>query len=72
MKKLRLLSRLVQYLVSTFTKVFFLSQLLVVGEVSGGSCAGSTFPILVANDKGDTKIFAFDYNIGANRLVIAG
>jgi hypothetical protein len=40
--------------------------------VSGGSCAGSTFPILVANDKGDTKIFAFDYNLGANRLVIAG
>jgi hypothetical protein len=26
----------------------------------------------VANDKGDTKIFAFDYNLGANRLVIAG
>ena len=69
MKNARLQSRLVQYLVSTFTTVFFLSQLLVV---SGGACAGSTFPILVANDKGDTKIFAFDYNLGANRLVVAG
>jgi hypothetical protein len=72
MKNVRLLSHLVQYLVSTFTTAFFFSQLLVVGVVSGGACAGSTFPIFVANDKGDTKIFAFDYNLGANRLVIAG
>jgi hypothetical protein len=72
MKNVRLPSRLLQYLVSTFTTVFFFTQLLVVGVVSVGACAGSTFPIFVANDKGDTKIFAFDYNLGANRLVIAG
>ena len=72
MKNVRLLSRLVQYLVSSFTTVSFLSQLLVVEVVSGGACAGSNFPIRVANDKGDTKIFAFDYNLAANRLVIAG
>ena len=41
-------------------------------EVSGGACPGSIFPILIGNDKGDTKIFAFDYNLAANRLVVAG
>ena len=60
-----------QYLLKILAAVFFLHHLLVV-EVSGGACPGSIFPILVGNDKGDTKIFAFDYNLAANRLVVAG
>ena len=69
MKNALVLCRLVQYLVSIFTTMAFLTQIAVV---SGDDCDRSTFPVLISNDKGDTKIFAFDYNLGANRLVVAG
>ena len=36
------------------------------------NCDESIFPVLIGNDKGDTKIFAFDYKVATNRMVVAG
>ena len=39
---------------------------------NAGACKNSFYPLVVGNDKGDTKVFAFDINMAAPRIVVAG
>lgn len=56
-------------------QVFAITSILCFLNVGAGglpNCAAATFPVFIYNDKGDSRLLAFDYNTGAQRLVIGG
>ena len=58
---------------SIFLLYFLIYLIFIPQDVDGGGCKTSFYPIVVGGkDKGDTKIFSFDYNIAAPRFVIGG